>query len=855
MKNLNTQLYKELTSLSETIPSGFKALYAKTLGFFLKNSDGTEARLLTTTDTTHFGTFPSTNGTSGQGLLSDGAGGTYWASIGSGGTYLPVIVSDYLTLKGLKDTSTLVPFQWYQFAFQTIHCIPYTTEQIHTGDTENLLIQAATVNTFFGEVKSIEHPDDYIIYNFDLTVCEDLITSRYGYITLRIDEFRNKVTFDHRNVNFRRYKFEQKSTTFNGTNVLTDAYNATIDYDLGATIIYDSDVYVCISHVSFGSGIEPGDTYADTKWLKLFNVDDYVCLDNGITPLYVSVYDSSAPDTPAQICFYGEHQNYGATSLPSVPINKIWQYTSGSIYVGTQGNGVYVSTDNCITWTQLATNLLGSSLNVLDFALHNDGSGNLSIIIATEVGTFINTYPINGHTDWTSWGGSSLSGMYTTQITNTSFQTYYVSTYNGLLKTTNDGVSWTNISTGLTDNPAGNKTGKFTINGSYILIVLHYYGTDTLYHTNNNGSTWTQSGTYTLSFDTIHDLFIQDSVYILCYNNGIAVSTDNGVNWSSENINLQGNISCHAKLDTRYGDFLNYIPHQGLIFGTSAQSTNQLLLTYNNGITSSIILLPPSNVNILSLYYISSTELLIGTSSGLFIYDLTLDTGLYHDYKLLQNGTGDIDSTIKDNTFLFTTQSLSSINSIFISATGNNIIGIKNITINNAIISNNKLVDCNIYDIQLDGINSYFTNVLFYNFNAYMISGTFAIDTCYGYFNGTTWVNIKDRIMITNSLFNNGNLSDLHGNGIITGIITDGSGIRECTLLNCIINVAIYPFPASAFMQNNNFLDGNNEPIDYSSATHVFNSYYCEILTNSDNILVLRYLDSDNVQQYVDPTT
>jgi hypothetical protein len=50
MKKLSIQLIKELTNLSVTIPSGFKGLFAKTSGLWVKKSDNSESRILTTDD-------------------------------------------------------------------------------------------------------------------------------------------------------------------------------------------------------------------------------------------------------------------------------------------------------------------------------------------------------------------------------------------------------------------------------------------------------------------------------------------------------------------------------------------------------------------------------------------------------------------------------------------------------------------------------------------------------------------------------------------------------------------------------------------------------------------------------------
>ncbi|MFZ4413490.1 MAG: hypothetical protein ACOYOV_10440 [Bacteroidales bacterium] len=51
MKTLVTKVFKELASLSDNIPSGFRALFAKSDGFYTKNNAGVTVRFLTDGDT------------------------------------------------------------------------------------------------------------------------------------------------------------------------------------------------------------------------------------------------------------------------------------------------------------------------------------------------------------------------------------------------------------------------------------------------------------------------------------------------------------------------------------------------------------------------------------------------------------------------------------------------------------------------------------------------------------------------------------------------------------------------------------------------------------------------------------
>lgn len=89
MKKLAVQLIKELTSLSDTIPAGFKGFFAKSSGLFFKNSDGKVKEIATTEYIQSRGENLLTNGT---GFLGDNTNFSSWIfdgsqAYGSGGSF------------------------------------------------------------------------------------------------------------------------------------------------------------------------------------------------------------------------------------------------------------------------------------------------------------------------------------------------------------------------------------------------------------------------------------------------------------------------------------------------------------------------------------------------------------------------------------------------------------------------------------------------------------------------------------------------------------------------------------------------------------------------------------------------
>jgi len=745
--------------------------------------------------------------------------------------------STYNNLQTLKNNSQLIPYQWYIFPYQTIHCIPYTLETINIGTTEHLLIQASSANTFFRQVKSIEKPKDFIEYDFDLNLCEDFITSRPGYIISRIDDFRNKVTLDHRNIKFRRFKADLSSVP---------AYDSGTAYIAGQMMIYNNNLYINISTFYFGAGILPTDTYGDCLWCKLFGVNDYVCIDNGLTPLTISLFNPGNPSSPLNIYIYGQGSGLSTLSFfAGMIITKIWQYSNNSIYVGTQGNGVYVSTNNGSTWTHLSSGLSGNSLNVKDFALWNDGNGHLAIIIATGGGLYKCTYPNNGSTSWTSYG---LSTYDITGIINISYQNYYACTIGGIYRTSNDGSTWTNIGTSL----PGVTILAMYVKASNLYVAINGYG---VYYTSNNGAIWTGSiNNSILSSIALYGFSgASDSASILLStSSGLYVSSNNGVSWASSGFNIS--TLCSANFYNSKYDAQSNV-YQGILIGTD--NDNGIYLTYNNCESYSLlmnmdIVFGSGQINKINSMLNVNGVIFISTENGLYTYTNNITTSMYHDYLMLQDTSGSLTNAIYDNEFDFVNQTLSEINCIFIANPGTYI---KNARFKNASLQNSKFDNCSLLDVNIDGYGGDWSNNLMYNLSIFLMSGTVSFTNCFGDYTINPIVNILERIMFVNILGNNPIFVDLTGNGEISGVYSTNCGVQANTFRNFAqISAILLPYPAGSVIRRNLFMS-NFGILDFSAATYLCADYDCEVGVNSISIPFLRYTDNDNVLQYVDPTT
>lgn len=202
--------------------------------------------------------------------------------------------------------------------------------------------------------------------------------------------------------------------------------------------------------------------------------------------------------------------------------NNIFASVSSPNYPYTN-YGIYLSTNNGISWNQ-------SGLNNVGFVFSSVTSGNNIFVGTYGQGVYLST---NIGTNWIQAG---LDTMYIWSLAVSGNNIYAGTSAYGLYLSTNNGTNWTNI--GL----YGQVIHSLALNGNNI-----YAGTENnhgLFISTNNGSSWNTS---VLSNRTVKALAVSGNNIFAGTDSGLYISTNNGTNWTSSmsvninTINIFGN--------------------------------------------------------------------------------------------------------------------------------------------------------------------------------------------------------------------------------------------------------------------------------------------------------------------------
>lgn len=208
-------------------------------------------------------------------------------------------------------------------------------------------------------------------------------------------------------------------------------------------------------------------------------------------------------------------QNYWEkTNGPaSAPISSLVINLSGHIFAGTQGNGIYISTDNGNNWQQ--TSLKNNWVNCL--IINSNGI----IFAGTDNGGIFRSTD-NGST-WVQCNKNIIWPWVYSFALNSIGHIYAGTFKGGLYYSTDNGDNWNSINTNLSN-----------ANITSILFDLKenlFIGTDghNIYRSSDNGNTWTKMGR---SGDKIHCFAISSNGKIFAgISGGITYTINNGDYW------------------------------------------------------------------------------------------------------------------------------------------------------------------------------------------------------------------------------------------------------------------------------------------------------------------------------------
>jgi ligand-binding sensor domain-containing protein len=138
------------------------------------------------------------------------------------------------------------------------------------------------------------------------------------------------------------------------------------------------------------------------------------------------------------------HAQWTQTSGPSGNVSSL-AVSGASLFAGTSGGEVYLSTDNGSSWTKVSSGLSGAWVTYL-LAVTN-GTGGMNLFAGTWDGVFLST---NSGTNWTKVStGLTYTNVYALAATGANL---FVGTLDGgVYLSTNNGASWRQVNTGLSN--------------------------------------------------------------------------------------------------------------------------------------------------------------------------------------------------------------------------------------------------------------------------------------------------------------------------------------------------------------------------------------------------------------------
>lgn len=248
------------------------------------------------------------------------------------------------------------------------------------------------------------------------------------------------------------------------------------------------------------------------------------------------------------------HTNTGSWSSGQGRVNIVHVDPSNSntIYLGAPAGGIWKSIDNGTTWTPLTDELpqIGVSGIAVDYSNSNViyiSTGDKDAGDSYSVGVYKS---IDGGLTWHPtgvMGGSNPSRAGDLLIHPTNNQILWCATNNGIYKTTDAGISWTQVQTG------NFSQGNIRLKPSDPSTV-YAVSNNRFYKSSNEGNSFTQinTGLPANSSRLLLDVTPADTnyIYILSANvsgdmQGIYRSTNGGMNWtktSSNETSIIGNV-------------------------------------------------------------------------------------------------------------------------------------------------------------------------------------------------------------------------------------------------------------------------------------------------------------------------
>lgn len=401
---------------------------------------------------------------------------------------------------------------------------------------------------------------------------------------------------------------------------------------------------------------------ASTVWAKAYdgtaaaaNVQEFTRTINGGTTWIPGIIDIG--DTTLQI-----------TNISAISGTTAW---AGAVDATNGGGGVWKTTDGGVTWNkQNPSGYLSSTsfFNVVHFFDANNG-----ITEGDPVGVEFEVYLTNnGGTTWTPVVAANIPNMASGEwgynggnvAAGNSF--WFVTNKGKLYRTTDMGVTWTKLSTPISDFGTTAINGKvhFSDNNNGVLLGTIDSGTTyKLYTTANGGTTWSAGVAYTQPYKNI--TYVPGTLTLVgtgstgagastVYSTGY--SNDNGVTWTNIDSGTQRGGISFINGTTGWASGFTTSPTVGGIYkytGAALSTTNfdkkQITATPNP--TNGTIQLTGATINEVAVFDIVGKQVfnskfsavndlsldLSSLQAGAYILKATNDTGATQTIKIMKN--------------------------------------------------------------------------------------------------------------------------------------------------------------------------------------------------------------------------